>query len=532
MDHNGESMDYTFGGAYQGHVGIGLDNNGGGRDAMGMGMGMGTDNIDGMQQQQQMVGGSSLDELVSQNTQELNRRRSIVSQFALPDDERRIRDARRSNSMVDFGSMANTNGMDGDFTFDPGMWRDDPHGSPPDSAGAQTTFGRHGLGDLSINSQYANMAGMGSMSSTQAPFQSPISATEPLHFGSMNYPTSTGVGMGGGMMYSYPSNSMDQVTRDVNQFNFSPTTQNQSLETPMQSAGMHGQGALRQSFSTGIGGAVDMNTELDNMAGGVMLDDASEDTVYAPISIPQQMHGISANSNIRSGSLRSTSSATPMSADSSGQRSNESLTDSGISAVSANGKPEGLAGRNPTPALQTETSISSSGPAPIRSNLYSQSGFDMLQILSLVANRPNPTIDIGAVDLSCAFVVCDVEAYDIPIVYCSEVFEQMTGYSKHETLGRNCRFLQDPTGQVQAGEKRRFSDDRKVHYLKEACKKFEEAQTDIVNYRKGGAPFVNMLTMIPIKYRSNKIKYIVGFQVDMVERPSALRSQNPGTLQA
>ena len=44
-----------------------------------------------------------------------------------------------------------------------------------------------------------------------------------------------------------------------------------------------------------------------------------------------------------------------------------------------------------------------------------------------VATRPNPEINIGSVDLSCAFVVCDAEKDDFPIVYCSDNFERLTG---------------------------------------------------------------------------------------------------------
>lgn len=83
-----------------------------------------------------------------------------------------------------------------------------------------------------------------------------------------------------------------------------------------------------------------------------------------------------------------------------------------------------------------------------------------------VATRPHPEINIGPVDLSCAFVVCDLDKYDLPIVYCSEMFERLTGYTKHEILGRNCRFLQAPDGKVQSGIKRKYVDDNSVLYLK------------------------------------------------------------------
>ena|SRR5438046_3014872 len=146
-----------------------------------------------------------------------------------------------------------------------------------------------------------------------------------------------------------------------------------------------------------------------------------------------------------------------------------------------------------------------------------------------VATRPNPEINIGAVDMSCAFVVCDVQQHDLPIVYCSEVFERLTGYTKHEILGRNCRFLQAPDGKVQAGVKRKYVDDETVFYLKDKILQKKEAQRSLINYRKGGQPFMNLLTMIPIRWDTDEVKFFVGFQVDLVEQPNSIINKNQGT---
>ena len=161
-------------------------------------------------------------------------------------------------------------------------------------------------------------------------------------------------------------------------------------------------------------------------------------------------------------------------------------------------------------------------------NAYSQSGFDMLGILMRVAARPKPQINIGAVDMSCAFVVCDVTQHDIPIVYCSEMFERLTGYVKHEILGRNCRFLQAPDGKVISGIKRKYVDDKSVLYLKNMIRQRQEAQISLINYRKGGQPFMNLLTVIPIAWDTDEYRYFVGFQVDLVEQPTSITNKNPG----
>ncbi|RDL32615.1 PYP-like sensor (PAS) [Venustampulla echinocandica] len=164
-------------------------------------------------------------------------------------------------------------------------------------------------------------------------------------------------------------------------------------------------------------------------------------------------------------------------------------------------------------------------------DIYSSSGFDMLGALVKVATRTNPEIDIGKVDMSCAFLVCDITQDDCPIVYVSEIFERLTGYTKHEILGRNCRFMQSPEGKVQAGVRREFVDNDSIYYLKRRIEEKKEAQRSVINYRKGGQPFMNLLTMIPISGEDgDEIKYFVGFQVDLVEKPTSVQGKSSSGL--
>jgi PAS domain S-box-containing protein len=143
-----------------------------------------------------------------------------------------------------------------------------------------------------------------------------------------------------------------------------------------------------------------------------------------------------------------------------------------------------------------------------------------------VVSRPDPQINLGAVDLSCAFVVCDATSHDNPIIYCSESFERLTGYTKYEIKGQNCRFLQSPDGVVEAGIKRKYCDDESVLYIKNSIASRVEAQISLINYRKGGQPFMNLLTMIPIYDDDGEVFQFVGFQVDLVENPHAVSARN------
>ncbi|KAI1175330.1 PAS domain-containing protein [Nemania sp. FL0916] len=176
------------------------------------------------------------------------------------------------------------------------------------------------------------------------------------------------------------------------------------------------------------------------------------------------------------------------------------------------------------PQLQSKQPPVMGPQPPPAKTIYSKSGFDMMKALWLVATRKNPQVNLGAVDMSCAFVVCDVTQNDCPIVYVSDNFQNLTGYSRHDIVGQNCRFLQAPDGQVEAGTKREFVDNGAVYNLKLKIAECKEVQQSLINYRKGGKPFLNLLTMIPIPWDNQEIRYIIGFQIDLVECPDAIAS--------
>ncbi|KAL6233515.1 hypothetical protein BDW75DRAFT_187565 [Aspergillus navahoensis] len=179
----------------------------------------------------------------------------------------------------------------------------------------------------------------------------------------------------------------------------------------------------------------------------------------------------------------------------------------------------------PKPLPEKGAKPEASGKSTPYPNVYSRSGFDMMGILAEVVSRNNPKIDLGPVDFSCAFVLCDLTMEDNPIVYVSNAFERLTGYMKKEIVGRNCRFLQSPDGKVEKGEPRKFVDSYTASRLRDAVDQCSEIQVSIINYRKGGQPFLNLVTMIPVRW--NTKDYYVGFQVDLVERPEAVTGRNP-----
>jgi len=150
----------------------------------------------------------------------------------------------------------------------------------------------------------------------------------------------------------------------------------------------------------------------------------------------------------------------------------------------------------------------------------------LLLVQIRVTKRPNPTFTIGPVDSSVSLLLCDSSAPDMPIVYCSEPFELLTGYASSEICGRNCRFLQNPYGTLGAicgvdghgsGERKEDVNRQAKEQLREKIAQEEEARVQLVNYKKGGERFMNLLTTIPISWEGNDggppKRYVVGFQV-------------------
>ncbi|KAG5934015.1 hypothetical protein E4U53_000792 [Claviceps sorghi] len=149
--------------------------------------------------------------------------------------------------------------------------------------------------------------------------------------------------------------------------------------------------------------------------------------------------------------------------------------------------------------------------------LYSASGYDLMTILFRLMCRPNPQVELGPVDCSVALVLCDLELPDEPIVYVTDAFCDLTGYSKPEILGRNCRFLQSnnhsPKGNsTVATETLPKTATSRMRLAVDARK---EIQINVVNYRKNGQAFNNLLSIIPLTLDDSGYQYAVGFAVEI-----------------
>lgn len=102
--------------------------------------------------------------------------------------------------------------------------------------------------------------------------------------------------------------------------------------------------------------------------------------------------------------------------------------------------------------------------------------------------------------------ITDAQAEDNPIIFSNEGFTKLTEYSREETLGRNCRFLQN-NDHNQEG----------LDDIRQLIQNSETGRSIIRNYKKDGTPFWNELSIAPITNSSGQVSHFVGIQNDVTE---------------
>ncbi len=102
--------------------------------------------------------------------------------------------------------------------------------------------------------------------------------------------------------------------------------------------------------------------------------------------------------------------------------------------------------------------------------------------------------------------ITDPNQHDNPMIYTNEAFSNITGYSKEEVLGKNCRFLQAEDTAQEA-----------ITTIRHAIENADSAEVLLRNYTKEGKLFYNLLNISPI-FDKNKLKYFVGVQHNVTKQ--------------
>ena len=108
------------------------------------------------------------------------------------------------------------------------------------------------------------------------------------------------------------------------------------------------------------------------------------------------------------------------------------------------------------------------------------------------------------------FVVTDPSLPDNPIVYASQGFLNLTGYSLDQILGRNCRFLQGPE-----------TDPKSVQRIRTAIEQGNDMSVCLLNYRVDGTTFWNQFFIAALRDSNGNVTNFVGVQCKVSDQYAA-----------
>ena len=106
-----------------------------------------------------------------------------------------------------------------------------------------------------------------------------------------------------------------------------------------------------------------------------------------------------------------------------------------------------------------------------------------------------------------AVIVADMQQPNSPLCLVNKTFLRITGYSKNEIIGRNCRYLQ--------GSDRNQPE---VDLIRQAIAEERPLNITLRNYRKDGSLFYNNLTLTPIKDQHSVLTHYVGVVNDITHQ--------------
>ncbi|KAH6856291.1 hypothetical protein B0I37DRAFT_302599 [Chaetomium sp. MPI-CAGE-AT-0009] len=125
---------------------------------------------------------------------------------------------------------------------------------------------------------------------------------------------------------------------------------------------------------------------------------------------------------------------------------------------------------------------------------------------SLTSNRSlTGEVNTSYPGLAEAFCLTDPHQPDDPIIFASDGLLSMSGYSRSQLVGQNCRLLQGIATDVEAAFR-----------LSQAVGAGREATELLINYRPDGTPYWNLLFICPLM-ENGSVRYFLGAQVNISE---------------
>jgi len=123
-----------------------------------------------------------------------------------------------------------------------------------------------------------------------------------------------------------------------------------------------------------------------------------------------------------------------------------------------------------------------------------------LTFLGVVENLP----------LAVSIATANTSRLGFPIIYANKMFETMTGYDRGNLVGHSAKFLQ----------KYRSSQQLEILELTNALQLAHSSVSKIMNFRKDGTPFLNMIGIKPIFDIHRRYCYVIAVHMDVTNMSS------------
>jgi len=105
-----------------------------------------------------------------------------------------------------------------------------------------------------------------------------------------------------------------------------------------------------------------------------------------------------------------------------------------------------------------------------------------------------------------SIIISDIKRIGQPVIYVNNAFEALTGFTRDEIIGKNCRVLQSNETNSEA-----------INDIRNAIATREPIETTVLNSKKDGSHFYNRLSLTPVKI-NGEVTHYIGFQQDVTQQ--------------
>lgn len=123
---------------------------------------------------------------------------------------------------------------------------------------------------------------------------------------------------------------------------------------------------------------------------------------------------------------------------------------------------------------------------------------------ALLAEQRNALFAAAIEAAPIGMVISDAALPDNPIIFVNHAFSEITGFSGHEAIGRNCRILQGI-----------HTDKETARMISAKIKAGKTVHAEILNYRKDGTQFWNDLKISPVFNKTGALTNHIAMQSDV-----------------